>query len=268
MALKGLVIDRPWIGMILAGDKIWEVRSRGTAVRGRIALIEKGTGTVVGLATLADSLPALAPEQMQAHFAKHRIPPAKVAEPGFRWFTPWVLTDVRRLDRPVPYRHPSGAVTWVNLSAGDEAAILGSRRAGATSTTQPVPSANMVMPEHRVLAGRVVSQISDEAGLGIPAGASTRVRRDGSRLYIDVEWDDGLPAPRSVSGWRDVMGLFGVAGSALCALGAMIHLPLAILFSGITIFGALKWVGAMLVAMLVAVIGGHGDELEKIFGKR
>ncbi len=31
-----------------------------------------------------------------------------------KWVHPWVLADVWRLRRPVPYKH-AGGVTWVNL---------------------------------------------------------------------------------------------------------------------------------------------------------
>jgi hypothetical protein len=47
----------------------------------------------------------------------------------------------------------------------------------------------------------------------------------------------------------------------------MIHLPLAVLSQSFTILGALKWVPPMLGVMVVAVIGGHGDDLEEIFGR-
>ncbi|MBD8246954.1 ASCH domain-containing protein [Xanthomonas campestris] len=45
--MKGLVIDEPWISLILSGQKTWEMRSRATSIRGRIALIKKGSGTEV-----------------------------------------------------------------------------------------------------------------------------------------------------------------------------------------------------------------------------
>ena len=52
--MKGLIIREPWIGMILAGRKTWEMRSRQTPYRGRIGLIRKGTGMVVGIAEIVD----------------------------------------------------------------------------------------------------------------------------------------------------------------------------------------------------------------------
>jgi hypothetical protein len=274
MALKGLIIDEPWIGMILRGEKSWEMRSRGTSIRGQIALIEKGTGTIVGLAMLTDSPPPLNPAQMALHSPKHRIPPEKIAEPGFKWFTPWILAGVRPLTRPVRYKHPSGAVTWVNLSAQEEAAVVRSNdRQGHFSdvtTGAPAPPTRSATCEERLLADRVVSQISHDADLSIPADASRTIRRRGNKLYIDVEWDGGLPPARhrKSSALRDLIGVFGVAASAFCCLALTIHLPLAILVSGVTILGALKWVPAMFISMLVAVIGGHGDDLNEIFGSR
>lgn len=35
--MKGLVIDEPWVSLITAGKKTWEMRSRNTLVRGRSA---------------------------------------------------------------------------------------------------------------------------------------------------------------------------------------------------------------------------------------
>jgi len=48
----------------------------------------------------------------------------------------------------------------------------------------------------------------------------------------------------------------------------MIHFPLAILTSSFTIFGALKWIRLLFAAMIVAVLGGRGSDLEQLFGGR
>jgi ASCH domain len=45
--VKGLIIDEPWISLIVSGEKTWEMRSRNTNVRGRIGLIRKGSKTVI-----------------------------------------------------------------------------------------------------------------------------------------------------------------------------------------------------------------------------
>lgn len=112
--MKGLVIDDPWVSLIIAGDKTWEMRSRETSVRGRIALIRKGSGTIVGMADLVDCIGPLDAIAWRAHADKHRIPPEDEAL-ATRWNTAWVLERAVRLAAPVPYDHPLGAVIWVNL---------------------------------------------------------------------------------------------------------------------------------------------------------
>jgi len=52
--LNGLLIRTLWIGLILRGSKTWEIRGSQTAKRGRIPLIQSGTGTVIGVADLVD----------------------------------------------------------------------------------------------------------------------------------------------------------------------------------------------------------------------
>jgi len=120
--VKGLIIDEPWISLIVSGEKTWEMRSRNTGLRGRIGLIRKGSKTVIGLADLVDTLPKLPHSELRASFAKHRVPEAEIDE-NFKWSTAWVLQRARSLEQPVPYLHPAGAVIWVNLDP-DVAAVI------------------------------------------------------------------------------------------------------------------------------------------------
>ncbi|MCG3168778.1 MAG: hypothetical protein CALGDGBN_00285 [Pseudomonadales bacterium] len=103
--------------MIIANqEKTWEMRTRRTSIRGPIALIRAGSGQVVGSAELVDCLDALTPEQMRETHGFHGIPDSQIAEVmANNWTTPWVLRDVKSFERPVPYDHPYGAVTWVEL---------------------------------------------------------------------------------------------------------------------------------------------------------
>jgi hypothetical protein len=109
--MKGLIIKRPWIDLILDGVKGWEIRGSNTNVRGEIALIESGTKTVVGVAELVGSRP-LALEEYLASEAFHCI--RSQGDLPYPKTYAWVLTSPRRLAQPVPYAHPQGAVIWVN----------------------------------------------------------------------------------------------------------------------------------------------------------
>jgi len=110
-----LIIDEPWISLILSGEKTWELRSRDTRVRGRIALIRKGSKTVIGVADLIGTLPKLTRSDLISNIAKHRVPESEISE-DFKWSTAWVLERARSLHKPIPYHHPAGAVIWVNLA--------------------------------------------------------------------------------------------------------------------------------------------------------
>lgn len=121
--VKGLVVDEPWISLLLSGEKSWEMRSTHTSSRGRIALIRRGTGTVVGIADLVDSIGPLDDIAWRAHQTRHLIPMSKQAETR-RWDHAWVLECVRPLVEPVPYVHPDGAVIWVRLPQEVENALV------------------------------------------------------------------------------------------------------------------------------------------------
>jgi len=111
---KGLLIRDPWIEQILSGEKVWEMRSRATQQRGWVALIRSGSGMVFGVARIVDSIGPLTEAQMLASQDKHGIPPRSVQlVPAYRHA--WVLADVKRLAKPVPYRHRPGALIFAKL---------------------------------------------------------------------------------------------------------------------------------------------------------
>lgn len=113
---KGLIIDSPHIDNILSGKKTWEMRSSGTKQRGTIALIRKGSGLVFGAVDLVDSIGPLNSDQMLANASRHLISPDRIRSGAVaKWKHAWVVSNVRSLQRPVAYRHPPGAVIWVNL---------------------------------------------------------------------------------------------------------------------------------------------------------
>lgn len=110
---KALIIDTPWIEYILNGEKIWEMRSTDAKHRGWFGLIQKGTGKIVGIAYLSDTILKISKEELIASKEKHCVDYEKNPE-LLKWNTAWVLSSVQRI-KPVPYTHKPGAVRWVNI---------------------------------------------------------------------------------------------------------------------------------------------------------
>lgn len=136
---RGLIIDQPWIDKILKGYKTWEMRSARTTIRGPIALIEKGSGTIVGVSSILDSIGPLCFEEIFENEIKHNVGPEIYTRDDYKWNHAWVLGDVLSLVQPIKYQHRSGAVVWVEL---DTVAIenLQAALVEIFSTTQNVGS--------------------------------------------------------------------------------------------------------------------------------
>ena len=116
--MKGLLVRPHWIEKILRGEKEWELRGSRTTIRGRIALIESGTGTVVGVCELVNVEGPLSRAQLKRNTARHRVPAMFFRDrPRYRYTYAWVLRNARRLRQRVPYKHPLGAVIWVKLES-------------------------------------------------------------------------------------------------------------------------------------------------------
>lgn len=107
----GLIIDEPWIGLILQGRKTWEMRSRKTKVRGDVALIRKGSGMIVGTVELYDCI-TCDPELLPLS-SFHCIPQSQ-AHVFDKWNIAWKLRNVEVIE-PTPYKHKQGAVIWVKI---------------------------------------------------------------------------------------------------------------------------------------------------------
>lgn len=112
---RGLIIAQPWIGKILRGEKSWEMRSAHTSIRGGIALIEKGTGSIVGVASIEESVGPLSFDEIFDNEVKHCVGPELYTRDDYKWDHAWVMADIKKLNEPVRYQHKNGAVIWVEL---------------------------------------------------------------------------------------------------------------------------------------------------------
>ena len=109
---RALIIKQQWLPLIFDGEKIWEMRSTSTLVRGRIGLIEAGTGLIVGEANLVDVRPPLSRAEAAATKKYHQVDDLLLL---IKWKYPWVLQGARRYETPIAYNHPKGAMIWVKL---------------------------------------------------------------------------------------------------------------------------------------------------------
>lgn len=117
---RGLIIRAEPLGKILRGEKTWEMRSRPIAIRETIALIQKGSKTVVGVADLVDCRGPLSDSERFDSEHLHAIDPERWDDPSIANYRyAWVLENVRPLEKPVPYIHRGG----VQFATLDQAAV-------------------------------------------------------------------------------------------------------------------------------------------------
>ncbi|MGV8990739.1 MAG: hypothetical protein ACOH1Q_04970 [Thiobacillus sp.] len=113
---SGLIIRPEPLEKILSGRKTWEMRCDPIHKRETIALIQKGSKAIYGVADIVDSIGPLSREEMIANEAKHRIEPTRLDCPEVvKYRYAWELANVRRLKHPVPYVHKPGQVKFVSL---------------------------------------------------------------------------------------------------------------------------------------------------------
>lgn len=110
--LSAIPIKYPWIDMILMGVKTWEIRSKSTRKFGPVALIRSGSKTVVGVATLSQKI-LLTKKLCLENFKKMGM--TKFDALTCIGEHAWVLKDVIEFKKPISYKHPAGAITWVTL---------------------------------------------------------------------------------------------------------------------------------------------------------
>jgi hypothetical protein len=108
---RALIIKKQWLDRIFDNGKTWEMRSYPTGIRGRICLIESGTGLIVGEAVL-EGCEKPTYKDIFKHNKKHQIEDIRLFK---RWPFAWILKDAKRYDKPKPYDHPQGAVIWVKI---------------------------------------------------------------------------------------------------------------------------------------------------------
>ena len=122
--LSAIPIREPWIDMILDGEKTWEIRSKFTKKIGPVGLIRSKSGTVVGTAILAEVIQLTAKMAYEKFALMGFDPLTRKEAKEMEGMYAWVLKDVVKFKKPVPYKHPYGAVTWVTLDEATSNNVL------------------------------------------------------------------------------------------------------------------------------------------------
>ena len=112
--MKGLIVLPSWGNDILDGFKSWEIRNGNIKHRGETGIIFSGTKSVHGIVDLIDSFP-LTQMLFDQNMDKHRIQNGAFDISRYKYPYVWVIDSPRRYENPIPYKHPKGAVVWVNL---------------------------------------------------------------------------------------------------------------------------------------------------------
>jgi hypothetical protein len=122
---RGLMIRDPYISDILQGKKRWELRGFATRIRGPIGLIKSASGRVYGQCILRECIGPLELDELlrSSEIGPHDLQelqqsgklPYSDAEGRSSTYA-WVLDEVQAYSEPIPYRHPSGAITFVDLT--------------------------------------------------------------------------------------------------------------------------------------------------------
>lgn len=111
MVVKALIVRKPYAGMAVDGVKTIECRSSNTHIRGAVGIIEAGTGMVIGEVTIYDTF-KFTEDLKEELRSSHKVEDLKMLD---KWCWGWCLKNAIRYDKPIEYKHPQGAVIWVNL---------------------------------------------------------------------------------------------------------------------------------------------------------
>ena len=109
--MDGLIIKEKWLRLILSGLKSWEIRGSRTKKRGTIYLIQSGSSHIMGQVDIVDCI-ELTKERYEENRGKHCIEAGWESLPYSAPYA-WVLENCVQYQKPIPYKHPQGAVIWV-----------------------------------------------------------------------------------------------------------------------------------------------------------
>lgn len=112
--MKGLIIKSPAIDAILDGVKTIEVRGCSTKIRGRIVLLQSGTQKALGTVEVV-GCDVMTLEEYNNWDYRKLLKRDSVDQLPYKKTYKWYLKNPIKFETSIPYKHPNGAIIWVNL---------------------------------------------------------------------------------------------------------------------------------------------------------
>jgi hypothetical protein len=110
--MPALFIKKEWLDLILSGAKTWELRGKANHKSGVIALIESGTGKIMGTAGISTSF-VLPRADLNRTWAHHRVSDSSIIT--YETIHVWPVANAHRLPEPLPFNRKVGPVIWITL---------------------------------------------------------------------------------------------------------------------------------------------------------
>jgi hypothetical protein len=107
-----LIIKKEYLDKIFSGKKTWEIRGFRTHKRGKIGLIQSGSGEIIGECEIVDCSKELTLEEYLKNKHKHCSNNSKL---NYKKTFAWILKNPKRYSEPIKYKHPMGAIIWVKI---------------------------------------------------------------------------------------------------------------------------------------------------------
>lgn len=128
--MDGLIIKPEWLAQIyepadlFSEPKTWEIRGSVTHKRGRIYLLESGSGLITGETTIVDCIEIKNEKMWNENINKHQVQDIVYKGCYINAYLyamnryeghvyAWILKDTKQYEKPIKYSKPKGAVIWV-----------------------------------------------------------------------------------------------------------------------------------------------------------
>lgn len=119
--MKGLIVHKEWLDLIMEGDKTLEIRGTDTNIIDEtIYLLEAGSRRIRGTCKIHSTYPISCSDWHNEMLKHHVYISFKELKEIYPKPYAWVLTQITEIKEEKYYRHPRGAVRWIREVIEDE----------------------------------------------------------------------------------------------------------------------------------------------------